>query len=398
MKLTRFFIYLFVYIVFLIGCTTKPLESVEQEEIIPVRVENVEKDTFINLLELSGRTKGKQEFPIFAPSPIQVEQVYVQLGQEVKQGDKLLQFSNPELEGQLQEAQSQVAQLEEGVTQLEEMRKEAQKAQEQLTNQSQESIERAQAILNGAQTGAVTMFDLLEASTQLLLMQNQLQNIGDPNQLTAFSPQQLVIQQEQANAQVRTLKRAIEQLTVNAPFDGVITVKNIGANEMALPNTPLLQLSNVEQITVDMQVGSTQVNQLKQGMKARIWVEGKNQPIEARLDALSPGVSIQGNLYQAQIFLDNQDRALFPGQFVKIEVETEHIEDALLVPVQAIFFQDDQAFVYTVEEKKAIRKKINIGERSRNSYHVLSGLSEQDVVITLGQERVTDGRTVYIQK
>lgn len=386
-----------IFFVLLSGCTTKPLESSDrQEEVIPVRTDLIVQSSFSETLELSGRSKSRQDLPILTPTPITVKEVPVQVGQKVNEGDILIQFDDQQARTQLTEARIQVERLEQGVAEAERLQREAMSAAQVAQAESQEALDRAQAILDGAQTGAVTILDLLQASTQLLLLQNQLQI--SPNALQNINPAQLQIQLEQARAQVRLAEQALDQLTVTAPFAGTITARHIEPKGIALPNIPLLQLSQLDQIIVELQVGSTQINQLQTGLKALVLFEGHQRPIEASLDFLSPGVGPQGNLYQAQIILDNRDHQLSPGKLVKVDVEVKHYEDALLVPVQAVFFQENKSFIYIVEEDHAFIREVQLGERNRSYYRVISGLEKDEMVITTGRVRVTDGRRVYIQK
>lgn len=397
MKLYRLPIQLIICILILSGCTTKPLESADQEEeIIPVRSDLVIQSPFSQTLELSGRSRSRQDLPIIAPNPMLVKEVPVQVGQRVNEGDILLQFDDEQSKEQLKQAKSQLERLEQGVAEAEHIQREAMTAAREAQAESQIALDQAQAILEGAQTGAVTILDLLQASTQLLLLQNQLQI--SPDSLQNINPAQLQAQLEQARGQVLLAEQAIDQLTITAPFDGTITARQVDPNGVAIPNTPLLQLSQLDQIIVDLQVGSTHIDQLQTGMKAYVLFEGIEQPIEAKLDFLSPGVGIHGNQYQAQIIIENQNHQLFPGKLAKIDVEIKYYEDTLLVPIQAVFYQENNTFVYTMSNNQAILKEIQLGERNKSYYRVISGLEVDEPVITSGRERVTDGSRVYIQK
>lgn len=377
------------------GCTTKPLESQDTEDRVPVRIEEAIRGTFSQHVELAGRTKSRIDFPIIAPSPLMVKEIYVQIGDEVKEGASLLLFDDEEAQQQLTEARKQLATLEKNVKDLQALQQQALEANRAIQQESEESVRRAQALIEGSQTGAVTMLDLLQASTQLLVRQNQMQNLPD---MSALQPAQLELQVEQARTQIRMAEESIQRLTIKAPFDGVITLRNIEAKGVAVPNYPILQISNLDQIVIELQVGSTQIGQLQQGQKASVLIEGANEALEASLDYLSPGIGPQSPLYQAQIILDNQERRLFPGQLATVQLETLVMEEALLIPVQAVFFEDEKSFVYLVQEQKAVKKEVQLGERNQSHYVVLSGLDEQDPVITMGRERLTEGRLVYIQK
>ena len=385
-------IQLLLYMIMLIGCTTSPLESKQPLDIIAVQVEKVKKDTFVETVILSGLTKAKQDFPVLVTTPMQVEEVYVQQGQIVAQGDLLLRLFNPELEQQISMAEKQVMLLEQALKQTKQL--ESSIDTEQLWKEYQETVQRADALVKGAQSGAVTMLDLLQASTELLLIQSQLQT------LTALAQEeqreQLVWQYEQAKQQLKALEQAKEGLIIKAPFSGMVTMLTVSANDIALPQTPLLYLANTEQLLVHSPLNHAQINRLKEGMPADIWFEEQGAAVKVSINSISMG-NVPGSTY-AEFILDNQETRFVSGQLVKVEVETERIPDALLVPVQAVTFSEENAYVFTVSNHVAQKKYVTLGSRNEDYYHVLSGLTENDQVIVQGKERVIDGSKVYIQK
>lgn len=378
--------------IILIGCTTSPLESKQPIDVFSVQVEKVKKDTFVETLTLGGLTKAKQDFPVMVTTPSMVEEVYVQQGQRVKQGERLLRLHHPELESQISLAQRQVTLLEQALNQTKEM--DAAIVREELWKEYQEVLKKTEALVKGAQTGAVTMLDLLQTSTELLLIQSQLQTAVGLAQEEQRG--QLLWQYEQAKQQLESLEQLKEGLIIKAPFSGVITMLNVAANELAIPQTPLLNLADLDQLLVQAPLNLTQLNRLKEGMPANIWFEEQGLAVQTTIHSISTG-NIPGNAYAA-FMLDNQEANLLPGQLVKIEVETERTEDALLVPVQAVTFKEDAAYVFTVSGDTARKKDVTLGKRNEEYYEVLSGLTEKDLVIVQGKERVIDGSKVSIQK
>lgn len=217
MRKLLFPVQLLLYMIILIGCTTSPLESKQPIDVFSVQVEKVKKDTFVETLTLGGLTKAKQDFPVLVTTPSMVEEVYVQQGQRVKQGERLLRLHHPELESQISLAQRQVTLLEQALNQTKEM--EAAIDREELWKEYQEVLKKTEALVKGAQTGAVTMLDLLQTSTELLLIQSQLQTAVGLAQEEQRG--QLLWQYEQAKQQLESLEQLKEGLIIKAPFSGL---------------------------------------------------------------------------------------------------------------------------------------------------------------------------------
>ncbi|WP_202080042.1 efflux RND transporter periplasmic adaptor subunit [Caldalkalibacillus salinus] len=378
------------------GCTTAPLQSADQdEEILPVRVGKVEQGTFQQTIEISGQTRARQTFPVVSPSALEVKDVYVQIGDQVAEGDPLLTFDNQEARAQLQEAKEQVRILEETYQDAQSLSRQASEEASERLKEQEEAVARAQAVVEGAQTGAVTILDLLQASTELMLFQSQMAQGPDTSSFSNIT--QLELQLEQARTQVRLAEESLKRLTVTAPFPGLVTARYIDPNDMAMPNTPVLQVSNLDQIMIDLQVGSSQINQLRQGMDVMVHLEEEQKAIETSLHTLSPAPGPEGT-FQAQIRLDNEDRAIFPGKLARIQAEVASMENKILVPVEAIFIQDESSYVYTIDEEQVAHlQPVDIEERNQHVAVINAGLTPGQAVVTSGKNRLTDGRRVYIQ-
>lgn len=399
MKMTRKFLSLFFIFTFLLaGCSTKPIQSADSnEEIIPVHIADIKKGSFQTAIELTGRSMAVHSFPVIAPAPMVIEKVHVTLGQRVRQGDMLLTFDKKQAQEQLDAAKKQVRSLEAALAEMKETQKLAEQQLQAAQQEQLEQLQRAQAVVEGAQTGAVTMLDLLQASTQLLLFQSQNQALPSMDSL-ALQPAQLNLQLEQAQAQVKLAEQSIEQLTVTAPFDGTITYLQALDEQIAVPNTPLLQLSNMEEILIDLQISPAQINKLAAGMPVTVKFEGEEEVHQSTLTGLSPAAALQTNTFQGQVLLRNENQTIYPGKLAKVEVVTATEAQALLVPVEAVFYQENQTYVYIVKDDKAHLTAVTLGERNQQEYVILEGLKAGDKVVTGGKERVTDGRKVYIQK
>lgn len=388
----------FIYISVFTGCETPPIEPELREEIVPVQTAPVTQETFVQTLELSGRSRSWSDYPVLSPSPLRVDKVFVELGEEVQKGQRLLTFDGEDAHVRLEEAREQLEAVEQAMEEMDRTVHQVEQPSEETIHNALQRMERANAIIDGAHTGAVTMLDLLQATTELQLLQNQMQiHILQQQQMMQMQPLAMQQHLQQARLQVQMAEEAVQQLTVEAPFDGVITALNVAEQGMARPNHPILQLSQLDRLIVDVQVSGATITQLRKDQKAHVYFEGIDEPIEAAIDAISPSPLADQPFFQTKIYIDN-DEGLFPGQFVKVLVETEVIEDALLVPVEALFYQQGMPHVYKVQNNTAVLQQVVVGERSSGYYHLIEGLQNNDQVVTLGLERLTDGRKVYIHE
>ena len=82
--------------------------------------------------------------------------------------------------------------------------------------------------------------------------------------------------------------------------------------------------------------------------------------------------------------------------FARVRLITRDEQDALVVPEQAIVPQGDEQFVFRVVDGKAIRAKVDVGQRRDGVVEVVKGLAPADMVVTAGQLKIRDGTPVTV--
>ena len=82
--------------------------------------------------------------------------------------------------------------------------------------------------------------------------------------------------------------------------------------------------------------------------------------------------------------------------FARVRLITRDSQNALVVPEQALVPQGDLQFVFRIVDGKAVRTKVELGQRRDAKVEVLNGLNKDDIVVTAGQLKLRDGATVTI--
>ena len=94
--------------------------------------------------------------------------------------------------------------------------------------------------------------------------------------------------------------------------------------------------------------------------------------------------------------IDNDTRLLKPGLLMKVDIFLEENNNAILVPEQSLLSIDQKHYVYKVVEDLAKLTEVKIGIKSNSAVEIKSGLSTDDVVIYMGQEKLKDGSKIKI--
>jgi membrane fusion protein (multidrug efflux system) len=134
-------------------------------------------------------------------------------------------------------------------------------------------------------------------------------------------------------------------------------------------------------------VSPAQVARLRSEVLDEVEVTGKVLRISPVVDPASGTVKIT-------VALDPSQRSLRPGMFVSVEIVTATHAAALLLPKRSLVYEAGAPFVFVVDDEKAVRRAVELGFAERDKVEVLSGVSEGEGVVVVGQSILRDGTEV----
>lgn len=229
-----------------------------------------------------------------------------------------------------------------------------------------------------------------------------------------------VSQRDQAAADVAqsraTLARRqldLEFATVDAPIGGRIdqTLVTEGALVGTNDSNPLARIQQIDQVYVDVRQPASALEALREALAPRhaadngsgsdglpasiLRSNGEPYPQAGRI--LFSGINVDAGTGDVllRILVDNPDRLLLPGMFVRARVPRGQPADALLVPQQAVSRAGDRAGVWVVDAQgQAQRVPVELGELVGRDYLIRSGLQAGQRVVVEGSDRLTDGAQV----
>ncbi len=195
---------------------------------------------------------------------------------------------------------------------------------------------------------------------------------------------------ENAKTQVALIKQQIADGSVIAPISGTVTVKNVEEGEFVNMGTAIATIVDISRLQSFVLVSEKNVYSLKKGMQVDIHTDiYPDKVFKGTIKYLSPNGDESHN-YQVGITVEN-DRtvSLKGGTFILVDFDIKNSSNALQIPKVALVEGIKNPFVYVVEGKKAVTKKLVLGRDLGENIEVLSGLSEGEQVITSGQINIS---------
>jgi multidrug efflux pump subunit AcrA (membrane-fusion protein) len=101
----------------------------------------------------------------------------------------------------------------------------------------------------------------------------------------------------------------------------------------------------------------------------------------------------------AEVDIQNKNLLLKPGMFAKIDLILEEKDSALVLPVETLLHDDQGKYVFAVNKDTVVNKRyVQTGIEENNKDEIISGISDQDKIVTVGQQLIKDGMKVRITK
>lgn len=176
--------------------------------------------------------------------------------------------------------------------------------------------------------------------------------------------------------------------TIRSPIDGTITEKHVTLGERAGSESSLFTISNLTNVWVLGDVYEKDIPHVSTGMPAAIEVGAiPGRKFSGKVSVVSPALDPKTRTSRVRITVDNADRALAAGMFVKVETTTGAEEAVLSVPVAALQESSGKTVVFVRESETKFRpQEVTVGARDSTGerVEVFSGLKEGDKVVVAG--------------
>ena len=343
-----------------------------------------------------------------------VEKIAVSVGDTVNVGDLLCRFDNESARIALESAQAAYQSALTGVSSAEAAVSSAQESYqsalagyggtgdgsltvlEEQVRLAQDNYEGTQALF---EIGAASQVEVDQAYQTLLSAQAGLESAQ-----AALSAAEAGVQQAQAGVESAQAGVASAQVGVSSaeyqlslydlttPISGVVEAVNVTENNFSASGTVAFVISNGNNKTVTFYVTDQVRQTLTPGQEVTVTSDG--MVYQGAITEISGVVDASTGLFQVKAVIDAQD--LPDGLAVELSTTAYVVEDAVLVPSDALYFEDGDAYVFLLRDGTAVRVPVTIGLYTTDTIAITQGLTPGDQVITSWSASLKDGAPVRV--
>lgn len=205
-----------------------------------------------------------------------------------------------------------------------------------------------------------------------------------------------------ARANLRRLKRTQNFKNIVAPFDGIITERNIDLGSLISAgsnNSPqqLFTIANTDIIRVFVNVPQYYFRSIQTGIPAEVTIaEFQNKVFKGTVVRTANALDPIARTLLTEIYIDNKEGELFPGLYAEVKFTLDADINRFIIPTEALIIRSGPPQVAVVNKNHTIEfKTVTIGIDNGSSVEIVEGLQWGDNVVINPNERIQDG--IHVQ-
>ncbi len=359
-------------------------EAREQERALPrVEVVQVQRSPDKSAIELPGNIQAITEAPILARADGYLQRRTVDIGDRVRSGQILAEIEAPEVDDQIRQARAALQQAQAAV------------------DQAGANLEKGRADESLAKVTADRWASLL-AKGVVSRQENDRYQAEYLSQAASSKAFEKAVGMERSNvaaaeANLARLDKMQGYRAVKAPFDGIITLRNVDVGALVnAGNTLLFRIAQIDTLRTYVNVPQANASQVSAGQPGRLTVP--NLPgrefagtVARTANALDPS----SRTLLVEVHVPNPDHALLPGMYARVSIVSSRTDAPLRIPSDALIARGEGTEVAVVRDGGIIHlQKIEVGRDYGDRLEVISGLREGESIIANPGDVVREGLRV----
>ena len=194
-------------------------------------------------------------------------------------------------------------------------------------------------------------------------------------------------------------KNIMENTQLLSPIDGIVTARNYDNGDL-YAGAAILTVEQIRPVKLMVNVSENYYSKVKKGDKAAITLDAlPGETFTATVSLKYPTINAATHTFPVELTLTNKDEKVRPGMFARAQINFG-TENHVVVPDVAVVKQpgSGERFVYLYNDGKVNYVKVELGQRLDDAYELLGGVADGATVVVAGQSRLTDGAEVRVEK
>ncbi|MEE8350122.1 MAG: efflux RND transporter periplasmic adaptor subunit [Acidobacteriota bacterium] len=306
---------------------------------------------------------------VYAKLNALVEEILVEEGTPVREGDLLLRLEDREVRNEYEQADIAV-------------------------DQARLQVEQAEV---KGELSKVNQARALDLFSQRLISQQELDQTSLTNRTDRLSIDTAEQQYQAAQARLRAATIQMEYTRITASLDGVVTHRMVEVGDRVNSNQEVFSIEEFPPLWARIFVPEKDLPELRVGQPASLSVETfPEERFPARIKMINPTIDAASGTVKVTLEIERTNR-LRPGLFGTVYIATETRPDAVVIPKKAILRERNESKVFVITAAGQVEKRdVTLGFSDIDRIEIVEGVREGEAVVTVGHEGLADGYAVNV--
>ncbi|MGA8271316.1 MAG: efflux RND transporter periplasmic adaptor subunit [Candidatus Sulfotelmatobacter sp.] len=346
-----------------------------------------------NVVTLTGEFVPFQQVDVHAKVAGYIQHIFVDVGDKVRSGQVLAILEVPELNAQVVGAQADIRRSQDAI------------------QRAQSEIERAEST-HRAYHAAYTRLKQASEARPGLVAEQELDDSMAKDRETAAQIDSTRAALSESQNQLGVAQATLDRLSalqayshITAPFAGVITKRYVDTGALISAGTssetqsqPVVQLAEWSLFRLVIPVPESAVPLLHLGSTVQVHVLDLNRDFQGRVSRFADALNEETRTMHTEIDVENPQNIVTEGMYAEVRLPLQGRKDALTLPVQAVVQDNNEHYVLALDDQNRVQKRnVELGEQTSNTVEIVSGVSENQRVISAGQSDYQIGEVVSPQ-
>jgi membrane fusion protein (multidrug efflux system) len=194
-----------------------------------------------------------------------------------------------------------------------------------------------------------------------------------------------------AQSRAESSQWSLGKTSIRAPFAGTVAARKVELGGYVASGDDLFELVDAKPVRVAFDIAEENVGVLEAGDSVSFAVRtDPGKVYEGIVIYVSPSLDPQNRTQRIKAEYPNAQEEIKPGSFADLQVTASVRKNAPVIPEEALVSEGEQNFVYVIEEGKARKREVAVGERLDGRLEVATGLEGGEVVVVAGQRELRD--------
>lgn len=377
-------IFLPIFVLLLTSCGSEPArrQAPPQSPPIAVRTVSVAEQDWPATYEATGTIRARTTATIASKVTGYVQQVSVQVGEHVREGQRLISLDARDLDASLHHAEAARTEIESDIPELDGASTAAKASLDlaQTTYRRMEELAAKKSISSQEMDEAAARVKTAQANYEMTCSRR-----------TQINSKMALVDQD-----IRAARIMRDYAALAAPFSGIVIARTVEPGNLATPGAPLLTIEQDGLYRLEAAVDESQLASVRVGQAVEVVIDASDAMINTRVAEVVPSVDPASRSYIVKLDLPATPplrsgmfgRAIFPLGMQKV----------MAIPLASLMERGQLQSVFVVEDGVAHTRAVTTGRRTKDVVELLSGLNTGEVIVRPVPAGLQDGARVEVRQ